>query len=37
MRNMDTLTSLLSENYQFMQEQDDEMILNKNNTSAIQA
>lgn len=33
---MDTLASLLSENYKSMQEHDDEMTLNKNNTSAIQ-
>lgn len=37
MRNMNILASLLSENYKSMQEHDDKMILNENNSSIIQA
>lgn len=37
MRNMNTPASLLSENYKSMQEHDDKIILNENNTSIIQA
>lgn len=37
MSSMNIPASLLSENYKSMQEHDDRMILNENNTSIIQA